>query len=147
MAFKSSEAPSLSSKAIKPMLESMFSNSSFKIAEDALNGLAARQTAISDNIANVNTPGYKREEVPFEQQLASAINESYNPYTGVKETHVSSFTPNTIQDTSSSLRLDGNNVDIDREMVMLAENTLRYETMSEYMSYYFTNLKTSINVT
>ena len=54
------------------MLERLLSTEAFLTAQGALNGLAARHAAIADNIANVNTPGYKRKEVPFEVALARA---------------------------------------------------------------------------
>jgi flagellar basal-body rod protein FlgB len=127
------------------MLERIFSNPAIMVAQDALDGLSARHTAISDNIANVNTPGYIRREVPFEQQLSSAIQTSYNPWTGLKQQSVLPFTPMVQEDNSGAMQSDGNNVDIEREMVMMAENSIRYEALTEYVGSFYSGLKTVIN--
>src|SRR5262245_45391161 len=84
--------------------------------EVALRGAEQRQSAISNNIANVNTPGFKRSDVTFEQALASAIAE-----TGANEASVRQVAPTTVADSASSMRADGNNVDIDRESAALAQ--------------------------
>jgi flagellar basal-body rod protein FlgB len=50
-----------------------------------------------------------------------------------------------VRDTATSARPDGNNVDIEREMVQLVDNSLRYEVLSQYVGGFFGSLKTVIN--
>lgn len=89
----------------------------------AMAGAATRQKAISDNIANANTPGYKRTDVDFQAQLQQAL------AGGDDDSQLESlqFTPSV--DTTSTARADGNNVDIDQEMSNLSENSLDYQTL------------------
>lgn len=125
------------------MLEKILNTNAFLTAQAALDGLATRHAAISSNIANVNTPGYKRIEVPFEAALARAVRENVNAC-GLPCRPTLDFTPPVVRDPSVG-RADGNNVDIERETVQLADNTLRYETLSSYIAGFFTGLKAVIN--
>jgi flagellar basal-body rod protein FlgB len=127
------------------MLDRLLNTDTFLSAQGALDGLSARHAAIADNIANVNTPGYKRKEVPFEDALARAVRDQTPPCTGAPNGSPQPFTPCTTRDTGSAARADGNNVDIEAEMVRLAETSLRYETLAQYVGGYFTGLKAVIN--
>jgi len=127
------------------MLEKLLSTRTFLIAEGALDGLAARHAAISDNIANVNTPGYKRKVVPFEAALARVVQEKVPECGAAPCPPIRPFVPPIVRDTRTMARADGNNVDIEREMAQLAENTLRYETLIQYVSGFFSGLKNVIN--
>ena len=103
-----------------------------------------RNELISNNIANVDTPGYKRQDVSFEDELRNAL--TYNDYTSMDE-KVGNLKSNDIEirtytDYSGySYRLDGNNVDIDTENAMLAKNQLKYEGLLNSISQEFTNLQ------
>jgi flagellar basal-body rod protein FlgB len=123
------------------MLERLLNTESFQAASGALDGLSARHSAISDNIANVNTPGYKRKDVPFEAALDRALHENACAPAGCAKP----FKPTVTRDTATSNRPDGNNVDIEREMVMMADNTLRYQTLTQYVAGFFSGLKAVIN--
>jgi flagellar basal-body rod protein FlgB len=127
------------------MLDRVLSTETFLTAQGALDGLSARHAAITDNIANVNTPGYKRKFVPFEEALGKAVKRSISPCTGAAGGPVPRFEPPVMRDAQTSTRQDGNNVDIEAEMVHLAENTLRYEALTQYIGGFFTGLKTVIN--
>jgi flagellar basal-body rod protein FlgB len=126
------------------MLEKLFETPAFSTAQGALDGISARHSAISDNIANVNTPGYKRKRVDFEDALRRHVERRSNPCSG---TLCSSepFVPTMSRDTDTMGRADGNNVDIEREMVELSDNALRYEVLSQYVGGTFTGLKAAIN--
>jgi flagellar basal-body rod protein FlgB len=91
--------------------------------DQAMSGASLRQKAIAENIANANTPGYKRSDVDFHSTLQKAV-ESGDA--GAKLEQVD-FTRTT--DTSSSMRADGNNVDIDEEMANLSQNSLDYQSL------------------
>ena len=104
-----------------------------------------RNQAISNNIANADTPGYKREDINFEGELKRALGNSR--YTSmdakVGNLKVGSLKPRTFKDYNSvSYRMDGNNVDIENENVMLAENQLKYQGLLTSITQEFTNLQT-----
>jgi flagellar basal-body rod protein FlgB len=104
-----------------------------------------RNDAIANNIANVDTPNYKRQDVSFESELQKALGSSRYVSTDAKVSKVlsSELEPRVYTDYSEySYRLDGNNVDIENENVMLAENQLKYEGLLTSISQEFENLQT-----
>ena len=104
-----------------------------------------RNEAISNNIANVDTPGYKRQDVAFESVLQQALgNNRYESMDDkVANVDLSRLRGRTYLDYANySYRLDGNNVDIENENVMLAENQLKYQGLISSINQEFTNLKT-----
>ncbi len=104
-----------------------------------------RNDAISNNIANVDTPGYKRQDVAFESELEKAMGNSRYKSTDAKVAALTSseLEPRVYTDYSGySYRIDGNNVDIENENVMLAENQLKYEGLLNSISQEFQNLQT-----
>ncbi len=126
------------------MLEKLL-NDPLQAAQGALDGLSLRHAAISENIANVDTPGYKRKEVPFEQALARSLRNSSAGCSGNPCRPNAPFVPQVVRDSGSEMRTDGNNVDVEREMVQLTDNTLRYETLAQAVGGFFTGLKSVIN--
>ena len=104
-----------------------------------------RNEAISNNIANVDTPGYKRQDVAFESVLQQALgNNRYQSMDDkVANVNLSRLRGRAYVDYANySYRLDGNNVDIENENVMLAENQLKYQRLISSINQEFTNLKT-----
>lgn len=104
-----------------------------------------RNEAISNNIANVDTPGYKRQDVAFESVLQQALgNNRYESMDDkVANVDLSRLRGRAYVDYANySYRLDGNNVDIENENVMLAENQLKYRGLISSINQEFTNLKT-----
>jgi flagellar basal-body rod protein FlgB len=90
--------------------------------ERALQGAGLRQQALSNNLANVNTPGFKRSDVDFHTSLAAALAGGEPAVAGA------SFAMQT--DSSTSMRADGNNVDVDQEMASLTENASEYQALA-----------------
>ena len=106
-----------------------------------------RNEAISNNIANVDTPGYKRQDVAFESVLQQALgNNRYESMDDkVANVDLSRLRGRAYLDYANySYRLDGNNVDIENENVMLAENQLKYQGLISSINQEFTNLKTEM---
>ena len=104
-----------------------------------------RNEAISNNIANVDTPGYKRQDVAFESVLQQALgNNRYESMDDkVANVDLSRLRGRAYLDYANySYRLDGNNVDIENENVMLAENQLKYQGLISSINQAFTQLKT-----
>lgn len=103
-----------------------------------------RNEVISNNIANATTPGYKRQDVEFEAELEKALYHSrYETMDDkVANLKVNRLNPRTYTDSANfSYRLDGNNVDIETENVMLAANQLRYNGLVDCMNQEFKNLQ------
>ena len=104
-------------------------------AADAAN---SRNEILSNNIANVDTPGYKRKDVQFEQYLQSAVSGGCSLDDNVAEADLESLTGTTYTDyATASYRIDGNNVDIDTENAELAKNQIKYYTMLDSISQEF----------
>jgi flagellar basal-body rod protein FlgB len=91
----------------------------------AIRGTEQRQTVLSNNLANVNTPGFKRSDVSFQGALADALSSSNGDDTSAVE--ATPFTTST--DSSTSMRADGNNVDVDQESANLSENQLLFDSV------------------
>lgn len=115
----------------------------------AADGAWARNTAISNNIANVDTPNYKREDVSFQDELQQALRN--NKYVSLDDkvhdanSRLSHVTPRVYKDsTEYSYRLDGNNVDIDTENVEMASNQLYYNGITQSLNNEFSNIKAVI---
>lgn len=104
----------------------------------SLDASLQRGQLISDNIANVDTPNYKRKDVVFEQYLNRALQADGK----IDEEKLSRIQPKVVVDNSQlSYRLDGNNVDIDAEMAYMAENQIKYNTLIYQINYNFERLK------
>ncbi len=104
------------------------------ILDKAADASWLREQTITNNIANVDTPGYKRKDVDFESVLQRELGNSQ--YTSldnkVKNLDLSELGVSTYTDSSSySYRIDENNVDIDTENVELASEQIRYQALTE----------------
>ena len=103
-----------------------------------------RNEAISNNIANADTPFYKRQDVSFEAELKRALGNNRNESMDSKVANitVSELQARPYTDYENfSYRLDGNNVDIENENVMLAETQLKYQGLLVSINQEFTNLQ------
>lgn len=106
-----------------------------------------RETVIGNNIANVDTPGYKRQDVAFEDVLKRELKSSkYDTLQkAVDNVSLNKLEGRIYTDYASySYRLDGNNVDIDTENVELASEQLRYQTLTSAVSNEFTRMNTAM---
>ncbi len=97
----------------------------------ALDATWERNGAIAQNIANVDTPGYKRKTVSFEEELREAMESK-----DFKKSDADKIEITVSEDNRNlNMRLDGNNVDIDAEMAALAKNTIRYNALAQMAGY------------
>lgn len=122
----------------------MFDSSSnmkmIKVLEHALDTATLRQEVISDNIANVNTPGFKRSSVSFEWELREALKGQPRKLVAMTNNprHIkwgivpdpTTIKPKTYVEYDTWLRNDGNNVDINKEESDLAKNSIMYEAIT-----------------
>ncbi|MCR4903193.1 MAG: flagellar basal body rod protein FlgB [Butyrivibrio sp.] len=114
------------------------------VLDKAADASWTRNEVIANNIANVDTPGYKRQDVAFEDELKRALGNSRytsmdSKVAGIKTTRLSARVVNDY--SNFSYRLDGNNVDIDTENVTLAANQLKYNGLTTSITAEFTNLQ------
>ncbi len=123
-----------------------------ELLEKILDMSAIRHRVISNNIANVDTPGYKSKSFSFEDELKNALSPGGDlPLNVTNNAHIQSggfvgSVRGTLElDPINALRNDGNSVDIDKEMVENAKNNLLFSAMSRIISGKFAALEGAIN--
>lgn len=113
-----------------------------------LDAAALRQRVIAHNLANLNTPNFKRSTVSFEEALVRAQSSALTPLR-THERHLSpaaaAAEPQVVTDQSAVRRLDGNSVDLEREMLEMVTNQLRYNTYIQQINSRFDNWRFVIN--
>ena len=128
----------------------MFQSSVFNyvdLLDKAADASWLRHQAISNNITNATTPGYKRQEVAFESVLKTALGNSRYKPTDAKVAGAlkNSLSPRVFEDFEAySYRLDKNNVDIETEEVMLAENQTKYQGLIDSINHEFNSLQAAM---
>ena len=112
-----------------------------------------RHDVISNNIANVNTPKFKKSDVVFESLLAKELGlfdeQGKLEVVRTHDRHMpipmkGRAMPEVIMDTSTTMRTDKNNVDIDKEMANLAKNQIYFNALAKEMGSHFQKVKTII---
>lgn len=138
------------------MIKGIFSDVGFVAGEKQLDASSLRQKVISNNISNVNTPGFKKSDVTFEEKLnqvmnldkskigLNATNERHFSF-GAGRSSISDVKPEVISEGGTSMRQDENNVDIDVEMANLAKNNISYQTMTRLIGTKFRMLSSAIS--
>ena len=136
----------------------MFENSKLMqtnyMLERALDVESTRRKVIANNIANVDVPHFKRREVNFESELKRAIMDKENPWNKLpakmtSKKHIPFYAPKNIEsvkprinlDYNTTYRNDGNNVDIEKEIVDAAKNQMRFNAFVTVMNSNFRSLK------
>ena len=106
-----------------------------------------RESLIANNIANADTPGYKRQDIDFQSVLKNELN-SYkfmNLDQKMNAVDLSKLNASVYTDHKNySYRLDGNNVDIDTEQVELASEQIKYQALTQSITSEFQRLQTVI---
>ena len=105
-----------------------------------------REEVLTNNIANVDTPNYKRQDVEFTTYLKSALEQAGTPASTltqkVNEANLSGITTRTYtENTILSYRMDGNNVDLSTENAELAAEQINYNALIDSMNNEFTRMK------
>lgn len=100
----------------------------------AINGLDARQQSIAGNIANLETPDYLARTVNFEDSLRAALD-------GGDSTSMSI----SVEQSLAATRLNGNNVNIDFELLAQQENELRQQLVVQALNNKYALLRTAIS--
>lgn len=106
-----------------------------------------RNEIITNNLANVDTPGYKRKDVTFQSYLMQELTsgDSTSLRTRINDVELGNIGATVYTDYSElSYRLDGNNVDVDTENVEFASNQLYYQTVLDTINHQFQMLKAAM---
>lgn len=118
------------------------------ILDKAADASWTRSECINNNIANVDTPGYKRQDIDF----ASTLKEELGRYKyvsldeKVENVNLNHLNPSVYTDSANfSYREDRNNVDIDTEEVERASETIKYQVLTDSISQEFSRLKTAMS--
>lgn len=125
----------------------MFSSNAFSyvnVLNKAADASWLREETIANNLANVNTPGYKRKDVDFQSVLRNELgNMKYQTLDSkVEHADLSRLDASVYVDSANySYRIDKNNVDVDVENVELASEKLRYDALTDSMTQEFARLK------
>lgn len=124
------------------MFDKIFNSPTQIMLNQALDGSALRNQVLANNIANVDTPGFKRSEVLFEENIRQAMEQSKqgrlrvtNPrHIQVAGASASALITEVRQIDDLSYRNDGNNVDVDVETARLAKNKIFYDAVSSSLT-------------
>jgi flagellar basal-body rod protein FlgB len=131
-------------------------STAFNVISSSFAANAAQTAVVSNNIANVNTPGFKRTDVSFKQALAQSVPETPDPnelqmaitnqgdITTDPTAEVIPFSVHSTLDDTQQLRLDGSNVDIDQEMAKLSLNAADRQTMAQMLGVQYTRIREAI---
>lgn len=122
----------------------------FEVLKKGLEASSLRHQVLANNAANVDTPNFKRSDVDFQAILGTALGKQEDtlPLKQTSPSHLPGLSEGegaaVKQDWTTSLRNDGNNVDIDREMTNVAENGLYYNSLTQAISSQLQLLRTVI---
>ena len=125
------------------------------VLTSSLSGYNARNTALANNIANAETPGYKRVDVSFEAALADAVDadrqrltrgeQGFTAFDGEGVTReTDEVAPNVMSVNTTTVRVDGGNVDPDDEMAKLSANQLASQTVVSLLDKRFSQFRMAI---
>ncbi|SEH24066.1 MULTISPECIES: flagellar basal body rod protein FlgB [unclassified Selenomonas] len=135
------------------MLEQITNSPNMNYLSRGMQAATMRHEVISDNIANVNTPKFKRSYVRFEELLAKELHlDDEQGKLDIVRTHDrhlpipmrGAAQPVIERDDTTTMRVDHNNVDIDVEMANMAKNQLYYNAMATQLGGFVTKMKNVI---
>lgn len=118
------------------------------ILDKAADAANLRNELLTNNIANVSTPNYKRKDLDFESVLQGELAGEKNLSKAVKKANQNLGTLDAqvyTDNASLSYRLDGNNVDINTEEARLAENQIKYQALVDLMNQEFARYNTVLS--
>jgi flagellar basal-body rod protein FlgB len=126
----------------------------YRRLQGAIGAAELRQKVIADNVANVDTPYFKRSEVVFEDLLEQSMGGSETPQLPLRRTNARHLAgggmiandprAQIVRDETSVMNNNVNNVDIDREMSLLAKNQLRYNALIQQTNHEIKMMRTVI---
>jgi flagellar basal-body rod protein FlgB len=139
------------------MIDKIFTGDLMSLLQRSLDAGALQHRVLSNNLANVDTPGFKRSEVVFQERLKAALDSRENASGNLEAfltnpKHISfddsvmasEVKPSVVTENRTSLRNDGNNVDIDVEMAKLSENAVFYNATAQIVSQRYAQILAAI---
>lgn len=129
-------------------------NSSFQLFQKALDSTALRQNVIANNIANNDTPQFKRSDVVFEELLQQELDVMSTSLEGrrTNSRHIpigrqalTAPDPQIRIDENTTVNNNMNNVDIDYENALLAKNQLKYNVLVTQLNHEFRSIRTALD--
>ena len=124
------------------MIDPIFQTDNYQLARKLLDASALRQEAIASNVANAETPGYRRLDLApdFAAQLKASEDR------GDGAAALSGLRPRLAEDTTArSMRPDGNTVEIEHELLAMNRNAVEYDYLSEVVSNNLKQLRVAIS--
>ncbi len=121
------------------MIDQLLGHQNYQLAKELLDAASLRHEALATNIANLETPGFKRLDLSpdFAQQLEKL---AADPTRGSV-----TLNPTVVQDPNArAVRPDGNSVELDRELIEMSRNSLEYDFLSQFASDSIKRLRTAI---
>ncbi|MDB5094287.1 MAG: flagellar basal-body rod protein FlgB [Candidatus Eremiobacteraeota bacterium] len=124
--------------------------------KDAMSGSAEAHAVMANNIANANTPNFRRSDVSFKEALAATEATQGDPdqlaLTTTSDRHIAiggpqdsePFAVTTSVDDTQQMRVDGSNVDVDQEMAKLSLNSAYAQTMGQLLTNQYSRLRQAI---
>ena len=118
----------------------MIEDKMFPMLENILSLTAKRQQALSSNIANMDTPGYKAKDFTFQEQLAGLAMQA------TSGAHIAQTSASTMKmvELNSEVKDNGNSVNLEQNVTELTKNALQYITLVQYLNQRMKTLRTSI---
>lgn len=123
------------------MVDPLFQSDNYQLARKLLDTSVLRQQAIASNIANAETPGYRRMDIAsdFSNELRARV------ASGARGDAIASLSPRLAEDQHArSVRPDGNSVELENELVEMNKNTVEYEYLTDVVSRNIKQLKLAI---
>lgn len=117
------------------------SSNSFDVTQLGLDYSWRKMESVQENIANLDTPGYKAKKVSFENELVNNMRNIRNAKKSDISDAIFSTNIKVEEDDAASLRLDGNNVNFDAESIELARTQIQYQYLVRQYSSEHTRLK------
>ena len=112
----------------------LFRPEAIELCEKMLDYAALRHKVIANNIANINTPDFRRSDVEFADELKRVLREK--GLTGAKDLRFKITKPN-----ETPFRADGSNASVDKDMAVLAENAITYQIYAQLIARQFRKLR------
>lgn len=114
-------------------------NSVTDLIEAGIKAENLRQKAIANNIANLETPGYRRFDVKFEELLANAMNSS-------GPVNLDDIEPGLYQPMQTAVKLNGNDVNLESEVGQMIKNSLRHTAFIRLLNKKYKQIESAMNL-
>jgi flagellar basal-body rod protein FlgB len=128
----------------RAMIEAFAQSGNYQLAQKLLDASVLRHEAIATNIANAETPGFRRLEVA--PDFAATLRARFAQQTGpMRAGELNHLRPQLVEDTSARvLRPDGNSVELETELLSMSQNFVQHEFLTDLVSRHIKQLKVAI---